>query len=173
MAGDAEQQSDAFVDLMSYVGLILTIMLSVLVISIRTFRGTFIIATVAILSTGFGMGALWFGQFNFGFSAILGIVGLMGVSINDSIVVLSGILKDPKASQGDHDAIENIVIRSTRHVVATSLTTMAGFLPLVFGVSNIWPPMAVVIGFGVTGATAIALFFVPAAYLLIKRQPSQ
>lgn len=168
IAGDAEVRGDAFVNLMAYMGVIMTLMLAVLVISLRTFRGTAIIACVALLSIGFGLSALWMGQYNFGFSAILGIVGLIGVSINDSIVVLSGILENEDAASGDRAAVQDVVMRATRHVVATSVTTMAGFIPLMFGASNIWPPMAVVIGFGVAGATVVALFFTPAAFLVLR-----
>ncbi len=169
IAGDAEQRGDAVINLLAYMGVIMTIMLSVLVLSLKTFRGTAIMIAVAILSVGYGMGALWLGQFNFGFSAILGIVGLIGVSINDSIVVLTGILEDERASQGDLAGVQDVVMHATRHVLATSVTTMAGFVPLMYGASNIWPPMAVVIGFGVAGGTVIALFFTPAAFLILRR----
>lgn len=169
IAGDAEQRGDAVISLLAYMGVIMTIMLSVLVISLKSFRGTAIIIAVAVVSIGYGLGALWLGQFNFGFSAILGVVGLIGVSINDSIVVLTGIMEDEKASQGDLAAVQDVVMKATRHVLATSITTMAGFIPLMYGASNIWPPMAVVIGFGVAGATVIALFFTPAAFLIRKR----
>lgn len=173
IAGDAEQRGDAVISLLAYMGVIMTIMLSVLVISLKTFRGTAIIIAVAIVSIGYGLGALWLGQFNFGFSAILGVVGLIGVSINDSIVVLTGILEDERASQGDPEAVQDVVMKATRHVLATSITTMAGFVPLMYGASNIWPPMAVVIGFGVAGATVIALFFTPAAFLIRRRYEVQ
>jgi multidrug efflux pump subunit AcrB len=115
------------------------------------------------------MAALWVSGYAFGFSAILGLVALIGISINDSIVVHSAIKADPDAAKGDIGAIKSVVVRATRHVLATSITTMAGFLPLLFSASNIWPPMAVTIGFGVAGATILALFFTPCAYILLNK----
>ena len=44
---------------------------------------------------------------------------------------------------------------------------MAGFVSLMYGTSSIWPPLAVVVGFVVAAATLVALFFTPAAYLIL------
>ena len=167
--GEAEARGDAFGSLLTYLGLILIVMVSVIVVSIRSFRGTLILMAVAVLSLGYGMAALWVSGYAFGFSAILGLVALIGISINDSIVVHSAIKADPDAAKGDIGAIKSVVVRATRHVLATSITTMAGFLPLLFSASNIWPPMAVTIGFGVAGATILALFFTPCAYILLNK----
>jgi multidrug efflux pump subunit AcrB len=52
-------------------------------------------------------------------------------------------------------------------VVATSLTTIAGFLPLIVGGGGFWPPLAVTIAGGIAGATLLALYFVPCLYLLL------
>jgi multidrug efflux pump subunit AcrB len=48
---------------------------------------------------------------------------------------------------------------------------MAGFIPLILGGGGFWPPLAVVIAGGVGGATILALYFIPPAYLL-WRAPS-
>lgn len=60
-----------------------------------------------------------------------------------------------------------MVVRSTRHVVATSLTTIAGFVPLLLGGGGFWPPLAIAIAGGVGGATVLALYFAPSAYVLL------
>ena len=44
---------------------------------------------------------------------------------------------------------------------------MAGFAPLVLGGGGFWPPLAVAIAGGVGGATILALYFVPSAYVLV------
>jgi predicted RND superfamily exporter protein len=58
------------------------------------------------------------------------------------------------------------VLRATRHVVATSVTTLAGFTPLVLAGGGFWPPLAITIASGVSGATLLALVFVPAVHRL-------
>ena len=60
-------------------------------------------------------------------------------------------------------------MRSTRHVLATTLTTAIGFVPLLLGGGEFWPPLAIAIAGGVIGATLLALYLIPAAYLLVVR----
>ena len=57
-----------------------------------------------------------------------------------------------------------VVLRSTRHVLST---TVAGFTPLILAGGQFWPPVAIAISGGVTGATLLALGSVPAAFLLL------
>jgi multidrug efflux pump subunit AcrB len=105
--------------------------------------------------------------------AIIGAMGLIGVAINDSIVVLAAIRADKQARHGDSTAVLNVVMRATRHVVATTLTTIAGFIPLLIGGGGFWPPLAIAIAGGVGGATILALYFAPSAYILLMCQGSR
>jgi len=162
--GAASKRDDAIGNLFSTVGVLAVLMLATMVLSFGSFRMAGIIAVVAMLAVGLGMGALALSGFSFGFMAIIGTMGLIGVAINDSIVVLAGIRANPDAAGGNVDAIVTEVMHSSRHVVATTLTTMAGFTPLILDGGGFWPPMAVSIAGGVAGATVLALVFVPAAY---------
>jgi|TARA_B100000123_G_scaffold4934_1_gene3674 multidrug efflux pump subunit AcrB len=65
------------------------------------------------------------------------------------------------------DLIE-VVIRSTRHIITTSLTTLGGFLPLIFA-SVFFRPLAWAMSVGVLGATLTALLYIPAIYILLNR----
>ena len=165
--GEAAERNDAVGNLLSSVGVLLVLMIATLVMSFGSFRMSGIIGIVAGLSMGLGFLALWLFGYPFGFMAIIGSMGLMGVAINDAIVVLAGIRADEAARSGDRDAIQGVVVETTRHVVATSLTTMAGFAPLVIAGGEFWPPMAIAISGGVAGATILALYFVPSMYLLL------
>ena len=91
----------------------------------------------------------------------------MGVAINDAIVVAAAIREDEHARKGDPQAVADVVVRSPRHVLATTVTTIVGFLSLILSGGGFWPPMAVAIAGGVTGATILALCFVPSAYVLV------
>jgi uncharacterized membrane protein YdfJ with MMPL/SSD domain len=98
--------------------------------------------------------------------SILGTLGLVGITINDAIVVLVALRSDQAARQGDPHAICSVIVRQTNHVVATSITTIVGFAPLILAGDGFWTPMAVAIAGGVTGATFLSLTFVPAVYRL-------
>ena len=161
-----------------------------------------LIALIALLSIGLGAFALWVFQSIFGFTAILGMLGLIGLAINDSIVVLAALREDERACQGSRRAIERIVVSSARHVVATTLTTIVGLVPLMVDETGFWPPLAITIAGGLLledsifhmklfsgvwhlgrcikfriknlmGATILALYFVPCIFLLIHRKSRQ
>jgi multidrug efflux pump subunit AcrB len=113
--------------------------------------------------------SLWLFDYPFGFTAIVGIMGLLGVAVNDAIMVLTALREHPQARLGNREAVETVVMRSTRHVLSTTVTTIAGFIPLIISGGSFWPPLAVAIAGGVAGATLVALYFVPSVYVLLVR----
>ena len=165
--GEASKRDDAVGNLMANVGVLMVLMVATLVLSFSSFRVAGLVGAVGILSIGLGLGMLWLFGFPFGFMAIVGSMGLAGVAINDAIVVLAELRANPQASKGDRGVVRDVVLRSTRHVVATSLTTVAGFIPLVLAGGGFWPPLAITIAGGVGGATLLALYFIPSAYILV------
>ncbi len=165
--GESLERNDAVGNLMTSVGVLLVLMVATLVLSFGSFRMAGIIGVIAVLSAGPGLGAIWCFGFPFGFTAIIGAMGLIGVAINDSIVVLAALQANRLAGQGDRASVLNVVMKATRHVIATTLTTIAGFIPLLVGGGGFWPPLAIAIAGGVGGATILALYFAPCAYILV------
>jgi multidrug efflux pump subunit AcrB len=169
IGGESEQRDRAVGNLMASVGVLLVLMVAVLVLSFGSFRLAGAIGGVGFLGVGLSLGALRLFDYPFGFMAIVGTMGLIGVAINDSIVVLAAIRDDERAREGDRRAIAEVTLHSTRHVVATTATTAAGFIPLMLDGGGFWPPVAVTIGGGVLGATLLALVFIPSIYALLHR----
>jgi len=165
--GEAEQRNDAVGDLLANLSLLIVLMVATLVLSFNSFRMAAVIGVVAMLSMGFAFLMLWLFKYPFGFVAIVGSMGLVGVAVNDSIVVLAALRENEEVGRGSVAATVDTVARATRHVVTTTLTTMIGFSPLLLNGGEFWPPLAVSLGGGVIGATVLALLFVPAAYLLL------
>ncbi len=171
--GEVAKRNDAIGNLMANVGVLAVLMLATLVLSFQSFRSAALIAVIGVLSVGLSMGSLWIFGFPFGFMPIVGTMGLIGVAINDSIVVLAAIRGDKAARSGNCAAIHNVLLRSTRHVLATTLTTIAGFLPLILGGGGFWPPLAVAIAGGILGATFLALALIPCGYVLSRNGRSK
>ena len=167
--GEVEARGTAEGNLFSTVGILVVLMAATLVLSLGSFSLAGAIASVAVAAVGLSLFALKVFDYPLGFMAILGTLGLVGLAINDSIVVLVALRADPVARTGDPVAIQRVVGRSTRHVLATTLTTMAGFTPLLFDRAGFWPPLAVAIAGGLGGATLLALIFVPALYIFASR----
>jgi multidrug efflux pump subunit AcrB len=116
----------------------------------------------------FGMIGVSFGHFLMGydltFLSMVGMLGLSGILVNDSIVLISTI--DGKIREGLplFDAIEQGTCERLRAVLLTSLTTIGGLVPLMFETSmqaQFLIPMAITIVFGLAIATALVLVVVP------------
>lgn len=165
--GESEKRNEAVSHLLADIPLLVILMITALFVLFRSFRMVFIVAVVGGLSIGIGLFILWMFNYPFGFMAILGSMGVFGVAINDSIVVLAGIRADPLAKSGDITAVRKVVTHCSRHVIATSLTTVAGFTPLVLAGGGFWPPLAITVAGGVAGATVLGLYFAPAMYLIL------
>tara|TARA_B100001248_G_scaffold109992_1_gene82068 strand:- start:322 stop:1707 length:1386 start_codon:yes stop_codon:yes gene_type:complete len=165
--GEAEERAESQSQIYSSALIYIFIITLGLVFALNSFRETGLILSVAILSIGLSFVGLTVGQQNFGFVSIVGAIGLIGLSINDSIIVLSHIKERAKNKMSKLDLID-VVIRSTRHIITTSLTTLGGFLPLIFA-SVFFRPLAWAMVVGVLGATVTALLYIPAMYILMKK----
>lgn len=170
VGGDAEESGNANASLAAHLPVLILLMVTSLVLAFKSGKLAGIIGLVAVLSAGFGLLSLWISGYALGFNPLLGVTGLIGVAINGSIVILAGIQADEKAKAGDHQAIVDVTLSSTRHIMSTTLTTIAGFIPLILFVGGqFWPPLAVVIAGGVGFSILLSLWFTPSIYVLIKR----
>jgi multidrug efflux pump subunit AcrB len=170
VAGDSAEQSDALGQLLTYLPVLLMLMVATIVLSFRSVRLATLIGVVAVLSVGLGMLSLWIGGYARGFNAIVGSVGLVGVAINGTIVVLAAIRANSAARDGELAAIVSETIGATRHIVSTTATTVGGFIPLLlFTGGDFWPPLAIVIAGGVGFSVTLSLVFTPAVYYWLYR----
>lgn len=170
VGGESAKRDEAVGNLAGSAALLLVLMAAALVLTFNSFRLAAVIGVVGFLSVGLALLAVATFGAPFGFMTIVGAMGLIGIAINDSIVVLAALEEDPDARKGEVNASVRIVRRATRHVVSTSLTTMAGFAPLIIAGGAFWPPLAVAIAGGVAGATLVAVTLVPTAHGLIARR---
>lgn len=171
LGGEAAKRDEAVGNLLASAGTLMVLMCSTLVLGFSSFRMAAIVAAVAVASIGLSLGALFVFGYPFGFMAIVGSMGLVGIAINDTIVVLAALQANPQSASGDLDASVRVVVDASRHVFTTTATTIAGFLPLYLSGGSFWPPLAVAIAGGVTGATMLALYFAPAALRLLRYKP--
>lgn len=167
--GEADERNTAIAGLVSTVGVLGILMVATLVLTFNSFALAGLIALVALLSVGLGLGSLWLFGYPFGFTAVLGTIGLIGIAVNESTVTLAALQEDAFARKGNALATREVVVHATRHMIATTVTDIAGFVPLLFDKTGFWPPLAIVVAGGLGGTTLLALYFLPSAYLLIRR----
>ena len=109
-----------------------------------------------------------------GFISMIGTIGLTGVIVNDSLLLvnhLNNLLK----KKPDSDSIIQVVASGAgdrfRPILITSCTTVAGLLPLAYGIGGSDPfiaPMALAIGYGLLFSTPLTLFLLPALFLVVE-----
>ena len=98
-----------------------------------------------------------------------GLVALAGIVVNDSIVLVEFINRQRTAGTGKWQAIINAGRTRLRPILLTSITTVCGLLPMALGVggkSATWMPMASTIVWGLSVATLLTLFVIPAFYAI-------
>ena len=169
VSGDGAESGEATGNLAAFAPVLVVFMAGVMILAFRSVILAILLGSVAFGAIGFGLIALRLADFPFGFNPLLGLAGLIGLALNDSIVVLAAIRAESKARAGSVPDVVTATLGCGRHVVATTLTTVGGFLPLLLSGGAFWPPLAVVIAGGVLGASLLALIWVPAGYLIVLK----
>ncbi|MEZ5559447.1 MAG: efflux RND transporter permease subunit [Pseudomonadales bacterium] len=113
----------------------------------------------------------WVTGWDVGAMSLLAFFSLTGIVVNDSIVLISFLKRDVEAGEPLRESLERAVRARFRAVILTSLTTIAGLLPLMFETSTLSfyvAPIAVTLCFGLAFATLLVLIVIPALVLLLE-----
>ncbi|MGX9463354.1 efflux RND transporter permease subunit [Shewanella sp. A14] len=173
VGGESAKRNEAVGNLLSNIVLVVTLLLATVVLSFNSFRLTAIILLSAFQSAGLGLLSVFVFGYPFGFTVIIGLLGLMGLAINAAIVILAELEDIPEARHGNLSLIISTVSGCGRHIGSTTITTIGGFLPLIIAGGGFWPPFAIAIAGGTLLATMLSLIWVPVMYtLLMKPKPS-
>jgi multidrug efflux pump subunit AcrB len=169
IGGEAEQSAESMGNIMSVFLFFALAMAIVVILSLNSFRQAALIGIIAILSVGLALFGVRLFSYPFGYMALIGSLGMMGLAINGGIIVLSALKANQSAVDGDLEATANVVVDATRHIISTTVTTIGGFVPLIVAGGTFWPPLATAIAGGVGGSAIIALYLVPASFRLLTR----
>ena len=164
-SGKTEERKNSFADLQ--IGVIVA--LAVIYIILAWVFGNYFRPIAIMLIIPFGIVGAVLGHWLLGFKltilSFIGLLGLAGILVNDSIILVSRL--DERLDEGE--SLEEAAIGASkdrlRAVLLTSLTTIGGLIPLMFERSvqaQFLLPMAITIVFGLGMATLLVLFLVPA-----------
>ncbi len=107
--------------------------------------------------------------FNLSVFSLFGMVGLTGVVVNDSLVLIDATNRIRGQGATPHEAVTQAGMLRFRAIILTSLTTFAGLMPIIVETSvqaQFLIPMALSLGFGVLFATFISLVLIPCNYMI-------
>ncbi|MCB1147692.1 MAG: efflux RND transporter permease subunit, partial [Leptospiraceae bacterium] len=171
--GEYEDTQDSMKDLLLAMGVAVGVILIILVLQFGNLRHPRVVMTAIPLgligvSFAFFLHKLIFlPELVFSFLASMGIIGLSGVVVNDSIVLVDFINKLRKTGISKREAVIGAGVYRLRAVLLTTITTVFGLFPTAYGLGGDDPflrPMALAMGWGLAFATFITLMVVPVYY---------
>ena len=98
----------------------------------------------------------------FGFNAILGLIGLAGILMRNTLILTEQIKENRAAGLDDYHAVIEATVQRTRPVILTALAAVLAFVPLTYSV--FWGSMAYTLIGGTAVGTVLILLFLPALY---------
>ncbi len=125
-----------------------------------------IIATVPFACIGV-VGGLVLSDYPFTIMTFIAVVGMSGVVVNDSILLVDSINRQIARGCAPLDAMRIAAMRRARPILMTTITTVVGLAPLALGIggySKIWSPFASSFVWGLAFSMLVTMFYVPAAY---------
>ncbi len=165
VGGEQETRQSSFGGLAQAVVIALVCIYGVLILQFKSFIQPFVIFSAIPLAIIGSIFALLITGYSFSFSAFLGITSLVGIVINDAILLVDFINLRREEGIDRFVAIQEAGIARFVPVVLTSATTIGGLLPLTLGGGSMWAPM----GWGIIGglftATFLTLLVVPVLYV--------
>lgn len=171
MGGDAEGSSDANTALLKAAPIGMLLLLFFLLLQFNSFRRVgVILLTVPLATVGIFPGLVLSGS-PFGFQSLLGVIALVGIVVNNAIVLLDVMDRELERGKAIRDAVRTAVERRTRPILLTTATTVAGLLPLAFSSSTLWPPMAWAIISGLLASTVLTLLVIPSVCIKLIKLP--
>ncbi len=144
--------------------LMIALMLIFIMLQMRSFSGTFIVVATAPLGLIGAVAALLLFNQPFGFVALLGLTGLAGILMRNTLILTQQVSDNISAGMKTSPAVVEAAVHRARPVVLTAVAAALAFIPLTF--DSFWGPLAYVLIGGVLVGTAITLLFVPALYAL-------
>ena len=173
IGGEQENRKEAFGGMAKSVLLAVFGIFAVLVLQFRSFVQPLIVFAAIPFALVGAFIALFISGYTFSFTAFIGLTSLVGIVVNNSIILVD------YANQMRRDGMEKIdaimAAAKTRFVpiILTTLTTVGGLLPLTLTGSSMWSPMGWAIIGGLLVSTVLTLIVVPVLYKLLGNMPEE
>ncbi len=168
--GAGKEQKESMADVFRGFAMALFCIYALLAIPFRSFTQPLVVmSAIPFGMIGAVAGHMIMGH-NLSLLSMFGIVGLAGVVVNDSLVLIDATNRIRSQGADAYDAITQAGALRFRAIILTSLTTFAGLSPMLLERSiqaQFLIPMAISLGFGVLFGTVITLLLVPSLYMIL------
>jgi multidrug efflux pump len=162
--GGIEQSAKANAALAPIFPIMILVMLVIIMVQVRSFKLTALTFITAPLGLIGAVIALVATGAPFGFNAILGLIGLAGILMRNTLILVDQIGIEKARGLDERAAVIEATVRRSRPVLLTALAAVLAFLPLTL--STFWGPLAMVLIGGTIVGTLLTLIVLPALYAL-------
>ena len=163
VGGTVEESKKSQASVIAVVPVMLLIMITVLMIQLRSFQRLFIVLSVAPLGLIGVVAALLVSGRPLGFVAILGILALLGMITKNAVILIGQIEAERAEGKDVRQAAIDASSARFRPIMLTAVSTVLGMIPIAPTV--FWGPMAFAIMGGLLVATILTLVFLPTLYV--------
>ena len=165
--GELEETAKAQIQVVRAVGIAIVLMVLVLTVQYNSLlKPAVILFSVPMGMIGVLIGLLVTG-WAMGFMAMLGVLALGGIVINNAIVLVDFIESNVAKGKDLRTAVAAAGHARMRPILLTTLTTIGGLLPLSLFGGALWAPMTNGMIFGLIVSTGLTLFVIPSLYVLM------
>lgn len=169
MAGERELRNETFGGMGEAAIIAALLILGVLVLQFQSFLQPLIIFSAIPLAAIGSIWALFFMGLDFSLTAVVGLISLIGIVINDSIVFVDFANQERKAGKSIKEALMSAGSVRFMPIILTSLTTIGGLIPLTILGGTLWAPMSTAMIGGLITSTVLILCVVPVLYWMFTR----
>jgi multidrug efflux pump subunit AcrB len=168
IAGEAESEQEAFGgSFMTVVIATMFLFIMVLILEFKTFKSTLIVLSVIPLGIIGGVVMLWITGNPMSFVAIIGFIGLAGVEVKNSILLVDFTNQLRESGKPLDEAIKEAGDLRFLPIVLTSLTAIGGLIPIALNSNPLVSPLALVLIGGLISSTLLSRIVTPVVYKLI------
>ena len=168
VAGEAESQKEAFGGgFMTVVISTIFLFIMVLLLEFKTFKSTLIVLSVIPLGVIGGVTMLWLTGNPLSFVAIIGFIGLAGIEVKNSILLVDFTNQLRAEGKELNEAIKEAGEIRFLPIVLTSLTAIGGLTPIALNSNPLVSPLALVLIGGLISSTLLSRIVTPVVYKLI------
>ncbi|ULR43614.1 efflux RND transporter permease subunit [Rhizobium sp. K102] len=162
MGGNIEESLKANTALVKIFPAMIAAMLIVIVLQVRSLSTMTMVMLTGPLGLAGAVPVLLLFNQPFGFNAILGLIGLAGILMRNTLILTEQIKDNKAAGLDDYHAVVEATVQRTRPVILTALAAVLAFIPLTHSV--FWGSMAYTLIGGTAVGTVMILLFLPALY---------
>ncbi len=170
--GMLQRVRESVVDLMKLGIFSLLMILSILILQFDSFRQPLVILATIPIAMASALIGLFITSQILTFVAMMSLIALMGIVVNNAIVLLDAINRFRDEGMGVEEACKAAVDRRYRPITISTMTTVIGLIPLLISGGELFRPLAIALMTGLGFSTILTMVVVPTMYCLVMGNKS-